>query len=232
MRTLKLARLALGAGLALQVLCLGSVRAQTLYFIQADHLNTPRLITNSAGAAVWRWDNQEPFGNDVPNENPSGLGTLVVPLRFPGQYFDRETNLAYNWMRDYDPAIGRYVESDPMGLDGGLNTYLYVVGDPISNTDPDGLRGPPGAGAVPPSRGLPGRAPRFPLCVRWMCKICEPVPPFACSPMSSGQRCTTFFVDAPPGHPGSGGFVGPGGYAGDAANMPECLCIKFAPYPF
>jgi hypothetical protein len=85
MRASKLARLALGAGFALQLLCLGaaSVQAQTLYFIQADHLNTPRLISDSAGTVVWRWDNQEPFGNDVPNENPSGLGTLVVPLRFP-----------------------------------------------------------------------------------------------------------------------------------------------------
>jgi RHS repeat-associated protein len=140
MRALKLARVAMGAGLALQLLCLGpgSVQAQTLYFIQADHLNTPRLITNSAGAAVWRWDNQEPFGNDVPNENPSGLGTLVVPLRFPGQYFDRETNLAYNFFRDYDPAIGRYVQSDPIGLIGGLNTYSYVRGNPISLTDPRG----------------------------------------------------------------------------------------------
>jgi RHS repeat-associated protein len=63
---------------------------------------------------VWRWDNQEPFGNDVPNENPSGLGTLVVPLRFPGQYFDRESSLAYNYYRDYDPGIGRYVQADPI----------------------------------------------------------------------------------------------------------------------
>jgi RHS repeat-associated protein len=138
MKSSKLARLAAGAGLALQLLCLGagSVQAQTLYFIQADHLNTPRLITNSAGAAVWRWDNQEPFGNDVPNENPSGLGTLVVPLRFPGQYFDRETNLAYNYFRTYDPGIGRYVQFDPIGLRGGRNGYLYVAANPLRYIDP------------------------------------------------------------------------------------------------
>jgi RHS repeat-associated protein len=68
----------------------------------------------------------------VPNNNPSGLGALDFPLRFPGQYFDRETNLAYNYFRDYDPALGRYVKSDPIGLKGGLNTYLYVAGNPLS----------------------------------------------------------------------------------------------------
>jgi RHS repeat-associated protein len=206
----------------------GQVQA---YYIHPDHLNTPRLIANSTGTTVWRWDQGEPFGNDVPNNNPSGLGAFDFPLRLPGQYYDKDTALHYNTMRDYDPSIGRYVESDPIGLDGGLNTYLYVVGDPISNTDPDGLRGPPGAGAVPPSRGLPGRAPRIPLCVRWMCKICGPDSPPVCPPIPI-ERCTTFFVDAPPGHPGSGGFAGPGGYAGDAKRMPECMCIQFAPYPF
>ena len=104
-----------------------------------DHLNTPRLIANSAGTTVWRWDQGEPFGNDVPNENPSGLGTLVVPLRFPGQYFDRETSLAYNVFRDYDPTIGRYVRSDPIGLVAGLNPYLYVRGSPLTHVDPLGL---------------------------------------------------------------------------------------------
>jgi RHS repeat-associated protein len=116
----------------------GQVQA---YYIHPDHLNTPRLIANSTGTTVWRWDQGEPFGNDVPNNNPSGLGAFDFPLRLPGQYYDKDTALHYNTMRDYDPSIGRYVESDPIGLDGGLNTYLYVVGDPISNTDPDGLRG-------------------------------------------------------------------------------------------
>jgi RHS repeat-associated protein len=59
-------------------------------------------------------------------------------LRFPGQYFDRETNLAYNMARDYDPATGRYVESDPIELDGGLNLYVYVLDNPIANSDPLG----------------------------------------------------------------------------------------------
>ncbi|MDM1022265.1 RHS repeat-associated core domain-containing protein [Acinetobacter sp. VNK23] len=51
-----------------------------------------------------------------------------MPLRHAGQYYDQEVNLFYNYFRDYDPITGRYVESDPVGLDGGLNTYGYVGG--------------------------------------------------------------------------------------------------------
>jgi RHS repeat-associated protein len=72
-----------------------------------DHLNTPRLVANSTGTAVWRWDQQEPFGVNVPDENPSGLGAFEFPLRFPGQYADKETNLYYNYFRDYDAVVGR-----------------------------------------------------------------------------------------------------------------------------
>ena len=104
------------------------------------HLATPRLIADETQKTVWRWDNQEPFGNDTPNEDPDGDGVAFdLPLRFPGQYFDRETNLAYNMARDYSSEIGRYVESDPIGLAAGLNTYLYVAGDPIRLKDPLGL---------------------------------------------------------------------------------------------
>jgi RHS repeat-associated protein len=109
------------------------------------HLNTPRLIADSTGTTVWRWDQGEPFGNDVPNNNPSGAGAFDFPLRFPGQYFDRETNLHYNMARDYASEIGRYIQSDPIGLIGGINTYLYVDGNPLSKTDPTGEIGLPGA---------------------------------------------------------------------------------------
>ena len=69
----------------------------------------PRLITNDVQQAVWRWDQQEPFGVNVADENPSGLCAFDLPLRLPGQYFDKETNLHYNDFRDYDLSIGRYV---------------------------------------------------------------------------------------------------------------------------
>ena len=111
-----------------------------LYFVHVDHLNTPRLVANDAQQAVWRWDQQEPFGVNVPDENPSSLGAFEFPFRFPGQYSDKESNLFYNYFRDYDAYIGRYLASDPIGIEGGLNTYAYVDGDPISRYDPDGKR--------------------------------------------------------------------------------------------
>jgi RHS repeat-associated protein len=111
-----------------------------MYFIHPDHLNTPRMIANQAATTVWRNDNTEPFGNSVPNGDPNNTGVAFdFPLRFPGQYFDAETNLAYNVFRDYDSTAGRYVESDPIGLRGGTNTYLYVRGYPIGLGDPTGL---------------------------------------------------------------------------------------------
>ena len=73
------------------------------------------------------------------NENPSGLGTMEYNLRFPGQYYDKETGTHYNYLRDcYDPLTGRYCQSDPIGLAGGINTYLYALGSPLRYTDPTG----------------------------------------------------------------------------------------------
>ncbi len=66
-------------------------------------------------------------------------GSFTYNLRFPGQYYDRETKLTYNYFRDYDPKLGRYIESDPIGMAGGTNTYAYVGGNPVNYTDPRGL---------------------------------------------------------------------------------------------
>ena len=116
----------------------GAAVVAQLHYIHADHLNTPRVITNQAQQVVWRWDHTEPFGADMANGNPSGLGVFEFNLRLPGQYFDKETNLSYNYKRDYDSALGRYIQSDPIGLAGGINTYAYVNSNPLSFTDPTG----------------------------------------------------------------------------------------------
>lgn len=112
----------------------------SVFYIHTDHLNTPRRITRpSDNTIVWRWES-DPFGTLPPNEDPDG-DTVAVSfnLRFPGQYYDAQTGSFYNYFRDYDPATGRYLESDPIGLDGGINTYAYTDANPLSFIDPFGL---------------------------------------------------------------------------------------------
>jgi len=85
------------------------------------------------------WDST-PFGDSSPNEDPDGDGnTLTLNLRFPGQYYDAESGLSYNYFRTYDPAAGRYVEADPLGLISGSNLYLYVNASPLLYGDSQGL---------------------------------------------------------------------------------------------
>jgi RHS repeat-associated protein len=111
--------------------------APNIYYVYPDQLNTPRAIVNTSGQLVWTWGG-EPFGATPPDENPSSLGQFAYNLRFPGQVFDPETGLAQNRWREYNPATGRYMQSDPIGLAGGLNTYAYSNNNPLSNTDPNG----------------------------------------------------------------------------------------------
>jgi RHS repeat-associated protein len=88
---------------------------------------------------VWNWDST-PFGDSAPDEDPDGnLENFTLNLRFPGQYYDAESGLNYNYFRDYDPGLGRYIESDPIGLRGGMNTFGYVRSNPINAIDPSGL---------------------------------------------------------------------------------------------
>ena len=110
-----------------------------VFYVHTDQLNAPRKITNpSTNAIVWRRDT-DPFGTVAANQNPTGLGAFIFNLRFPGQYYQAETGLNYNYSRDYDPQTGRYVESDPIGLQGGINTNGYAFGNPIGRADPTGL---------------------------------------------------------------------------------------------
>jgi RHS repeat-associated protein len=112
----------------------------SLFYVHTDHLNTPRRISRSSdNVIVWRWDS-DPFGTTAANQDPDGdSNVFAYNLRLPGQYFDSETGLHYNYFRDYDPATGRYVESDPIGLKGGINTYSYVDSNPAMSADPTGL---------------------------------------------------------------------------------------------
>jgi RHS repeat-associated protein len=111
---------------------LAMLRGGAIYYYHTDHLDTPEALTDQDRRLVWRAD-YTPFGNTTISENK-----IENPLRFPGQYFDQETGLHYNYFRDYDPSTGRYIESDPTGLAGGDNTYLYGRADPISLFDSTG----------------------------------------------------------------------------------------------
>ena len=103
------------------------------YFYHTDHLGTPQALTDKNQQVVWQSE-QEPFGEVTATTN-----VVEQNLRFPGQYYDVETGLHYNYFRDYDAGIGRYVQSDPIGLLGGANTYGYASGNPIKKTDFYGL---------------------------------------------------------------------------------------------
>ena len=110
--------------------------------ILSDHLGTPRKVLNgNTGETLWSWDAKDPFGNEMPNENPMGAGNFILDLRFPGQQFDSESGFFHNGFRTYHPKWGRYIQSDPLGLEAGWNTYVYVEGNPVSVIDPEGLNG-------------------------------------------------------------------------------------------
>jgi RHS repeat-associated protein len=106
---------------------------EVLTYLHTDHLGTPRAGSNAGAAPVWSWPSTA-YGVGAP------MGSVTVNLRMAGQYFDAESGLFYNWHRYYDPKTGRYLTSDPIGLEGGLNTFAYVDGNPVSRVDPKGLQ--------------------------------------------------------------------------------------------
>ncbi|MGF6094928.1 RHS repeat-associated core domain-containing protein [Pseudomonas sp. 18175] len=115
-----------------------------LAYVQPDHLGTPRVVIDPVrDVAIWAWSNKsEVFGNQAPNTDPDGDGqTYELSLRFPGQQATEASEMFYNYQREYGPAVGRYSQSDPIGLAGGISTYAYAGGSPNSVVDPYGLFG-------------------------------------------------------------------------------------------
>ena len=106
---------------------------EAVYYYHNDHLGTPQILTDGTGTVAWKAV-YTPFG-----EAEITIGTLENPLRFPGQYYDQETGLHYNWNRYYDPKTGRYLTPDPIGLEGGINLFIYVTANPVNGVDPLGL---------------------------------------------------------------------------------------------
>lgn len=104
-----------------------------VYFVHTNHLGTPQALTDESGAVAWEAD-YEPFGDVIET-----ISAVSSNLRFPGQYFDQETGLHYNYFRYYSPSDGRYLRADPTGLDADINVYAYGMNNPIIFIDRNGL---------------------------------------------------------------------------------------------
>jgi RHS repeat-associated protein len=197
-----------GVSAAVSVTVQAAAGSAQIYYIYADQIDTPRLIVRPSDNQVrWRWDGADPFGASQPNANPAGLGPFVYNARFPGQLYDPETGTHYNYFRNYDPAIARYVQSDPIGLDGGINTYVYAGSAPVDFEDPNGLQA--GASVL--------CGPFLPEClgaitagtIIWMSG--RPDAPGTDSPSSSGSdHCCVEYKNVYSGSPKHGPWSRPG----------------------
>lgn len=112
---------------------IGRIAAGQVYAIHDDQIGRPEEVTDGSRALVWQARNFA-FDRTIARDDIGGLN-----LGFPGQYYDAETATWNNGYRDYHAQLGRYLESDPAGLTGGTNTYVYVLGNPVSLADPYGL---------------------------------------------------------------------------------------------
>ncbi|HET6587242.1 MAG TPA: RHS repeat-associated core domain-containing protein, partial [Oleiagrimonas sp.] len=109
-------------------------KATTVHYVVTDFLGSPRRITTAAGQVIWSWLYvANPFGER------DTQGSYTMNLRFPGQYHDALSGLNYNVNRNYGAAIGRYIESDPIGIFPSVSTYAYVGSNPYTEIDPHGL---------------------------------------------------------------------------------------------
>jgi len=112
---------------------------ESITYITADQIGAPRLGTNQTQTVVWNW-NADAFGTTAPNTDANNNGQhIVIENRLPGNYYDNESGLNYNWNRYRDAEKGRYISSDPIGLKGGKNTYGYAAASPLTYVDFFGL---------------------------------------------------------------------------------------------
>ena len=103
------------------------------------------MLSNQQREIDWSIE-LDPWGNTIKEHNPKNLEQLI---RFKGQYYDKETGLHYNQHRYYDPKLGRYLNQDPIGLDGGdSNIFNYVLNNPMNWSDPVGLDSACGVGWI------------------------------------------------------------------------------------
>lgn len=163
-------------------------------YIQPDHLGTPRVVIDAVrNLSIWEWSSKsEVFGNQTPNSDPDGDGVAFeLALRFPGQQATDASGLFYNYQREYDPAVGRYSQSDPIGLEGGINTFSYAGASPLVTEDRYGLQAYT-PGTMPP-QNIPGGP--------WSPAPGQPPGTFY-GPKNGGQRMTCRYVpDAKNGGP-------------------------------
>ncbi len=112
---------------------LAKIQGEQVYYYHNDHLGTPQVLTDDSGNIVWKAA-YTPFG-----EAQVSIGVVENPHRLRGQYYDAETGLHYNYFRYYNPQTGRYITPDPIGLEGGMNLFAYVKGNPLNTIDTYGL---------------------------------------------------------------------------------------------
>ena len=107
-----------------------------LFYVHTDHLHRPEVMTDTSGNVVWK-ATYEPFG-----AVSTITGSVTENRRLPGQYFQLETGLSYNWNRHYDPTTGRFTTPDPLGIVAGASVYGYAGQTPLMHVDPSGLFDP------------------------------------------------------------------------------------------
>ncbi|MFN7089158.1 MAG: RHS repeat-associated core domain-containing protein [Allorhizobium sp.] len=105
-----------------------------IYHVHTDHLERPIMMTDGAKNVVWK-ATYLPFGG-----LHTLLGSATLDQRFPGQWFQLESGLHYNWHRHYDPTTGRYLQPDPLGMPDGPSRWAYVINSPLMYVDPEGLQ--------------------------------------------------------------------------------------------